>query len=125
MKSNVIALSVLAAVMIFVSLNTFFVMREIDLTISEVDGLVIEETTGDGSDAEAAERLYREFLRREKVISLTVSHDDLTNIETNFAEMCGALRAREYGQAKIAKSRLTDALRHLRRLSGITIDSII
>ena len=88
MKSNVIALSVLAAVMIFVSLNTFFVMREIDLTISEVDGLVIEETTGDGSDAEAAERLYREFLRRERVISLTVSHDDLTNIEPNFAEMC-------------------------------------
>ena len=75
--------------------------------------------------AEKLKEIHREFKKAEKIISITVSHDDLTNIEESFADMIGAAEAKMETNVITAKSRLEDALRHLGRLSSINLDSII
>jgi hypothetical protein len=57
--------------------------------------------------------------------AITVSHDDLTNIEGCFYEILGAAEANDDDALKIAKSRLIGSLSHLKRLSAINIDSIL
>ena len=71
------------------------------------------------------ENLYNIFKKQEKYISLTVNHEDLTEVESSFAEMLGAIKANDSESVLSIKSRLIDALEHLRRLSGINIDSIL
>ncbi len=71
------------------------------------------------------EKLNEEFKKTEKFISITVSHDDLTNIEESFADIIGAANAGIHADVTTIKSRLEDALRHLGRLSSINFDSII
>ncbi len=71
------------------------------------------------------ETVFDEFKKAERYISITVSHDDLTNIEESFSEIIGAANAGNYVGVKTLKSRLKDALLHLGRLSGINIDSIL
>ena len=65
------------------------------------------------------------FQKHERYISLTVSHDDLTNIEEGFAELIGAANAKDEERLVAVKSRLKDSLEHLGRLSGINLDSIL
>lgn len=83
----------------------------------------------DTRDAESAAKeykmLYEKFKRYERYISITVSHDDLTNIGNCFSEIIGAAEAGMAGSIKTIESRLKDSLGHLGRLSGINIDSII
>ena len=83
----------------------------------------------DATDAESAaneyKMLYEKFKGAERYISITVSHDDLTNIDNCFSEIIGAAEAGMTGSIKTAESRLKDSLGHLGRLSGINIDSII
>ena len=71
------------------------------------------------------EKLYNNFKKQEKYISLTVNHEDLTEVESSFAEMLGAIKANDSESVLSIKSRLIDALEHLRRLSGINIESIL
>ena len=58
-------------------------------------------------------------------MGMTVSHEDLTAIETGFSEMIGYLSVGDRNGAEVTKSRLLDALGHLRRLTGINIESVI
>ena len=69
--------------------------------------------------------LSEKFKKHESFISLTVSHDDLTNIEELFAELIGAANANDEKGIITVKSRLKDSLEHLGRLSGINLDSIL
>ena len=70
-------------------------------------------------------KLFSEFHKAEKFISITVSHDDLTNIEESFSDIIGAAEAGMEGYVIMIKSRLKDSLEHLGRLSGINLESII
>lgn len=90
------------------------------------DGLCedIELAASNGCDAAEVEAAFQKFKRAEKFISLTVNHADLADAEDAFGELIAA--AGDDAEAvRAAKSRLTDALRHLGRLSGINLESII
>lgn len=69
--------------------------------------------------------LFSDFQRAEKFISITVSHEDLTNIEEGFAEMIGAAMAKDEEALIITKSRLSHSLEHLKRLLSINLDGVI
>ena len=71
------------------------------------------------------ENLFSDFQSAEKFISITVSHEDLTNIEEGFAEMIGAARANDEETLIITKSRLIHSLEHLKRLLSINLDGVI
>ena len=64
-------------------------------------------------------------MKRQTYLSLTVSHDDLSDIEDIIAELRGAAEVGDKDGVRIAKSRLGSALSHLRRLSGVNLDSIL
>lgn len=117
-KVSVFAAIVLVAVILIVILNAIFVVRKTDEHIAEVQAVAPEAAS------ESIRELYARFQKSERIINLTVSHEDLTNIEACFAEWIGAAEVGDRDAAAIAKSRLTDALIHLRRLSSFNFDSI-
>ena len=119
MKSALIAGGVLLALIIGVIFNSFFIINATEEFIKEIEEI---------GEADATEKLVtvrEKFERIRWIITLSVSHDDILNIEEAFAEAIGAARGNDSAELRIAKSRLTDALKHLGRLSGINADSIL
>ena len=70
------------------------------------------------------EKINRIYRSNEIFISLTVSHEDLTNIEDILSEINGAIESKDVNSVIIAKSRFESAVLHLGQLSAINIDSI-
>lgn len=119
MKAAVISFVVLIAVLTAVVLNSYFVSKSI-CKIAEK----LEDAPSSTDSYEVYSDIFDEYMKKQHFIGLTVSHDDLTNIEREFNEILGAIEADDEESLIIAKSRLTGALSHLRRLSGINADSI-
>ena len=115
------AIIIFIGIFIAVSVNSYVIARE------------ARELYDDSiaSNAESIESLFSSFTdiqkryrRWELFISLTVSHEDLTSIESDLAEILGACEADDLESAIIAKSRLENSLLHLARLSGLNIESL-
>lgn len=124
MKDKVIAAVIMAVTVLSVFINTFVLERQISAVIDEVDAIEIRDEGAKGLE-DAARDAYDLFKKKEAYISLTVNHDDLTNIEESFAELIGYLSVDDADGARVVKNRLFDSLEHLRRLSGFNIDAII
>ena len=122
MKAVRIATVILISLFAAVVLNSIYISKVTEKfadSVSKID-------TGDLEAArEEFEKLNEEFKKAEKFISITVSHDDLTNIEEGFADIIGAASGGIHADVTTIKSRLEDALRHLGRLSSINFDSVI
>ncbi len=116
MKAKLFAYITVFGIFLFVICNTVF----LDITLGEFANEVNLINT-----AEAASEFKAQFEKKEIFISLTVSHDDLTNIEEEVAELVGAFSVNDTEEAEIIKNRLKSSLEHLRRLSGFNLDSII
>ncbi len=119
MKSAIVSFFVLSSVLAAVFLNSLFVSRAIEDTATRLNDA--PETT---DNYELYYEIYEEYMKKQRFIGLTVSHDDLTNIESEFNEILGSIKAGDEENLIIAKSRLIGALTHLRRLSGVNADSI-
>ena len=123
MKIKITAIVIIVLVVSSSALNTLFLHNEIQRLISLTESLKPDEPPE--SALADAEELRDEFMKVEKIMSITVNHNDLTDIEEIFSEMIGYLKVEDYDGARVAKSRLEDALKHLRRLTGINIDAVI
>lgn len=121
MKEKILAVVIMIAVIAFVVTNTLIIDRQISELADDVTSL---DTEGEKAEEEAR-KIYEDFMSKEVYISITVSHDDLTNIEDCFVEMVGYLSVGDTDNAAVTKDRLTHSLEHLRRLSTFTIDAII
>ena len=121
MRAKRVAIAVLCSVMLAVILNSVYLHIGIE-GICEVT----EAADVYSSDAETTyKKIYSDYKRHERIISLTVNHDDLANIDDLYCEIIGELEVGDADGASITKSRLIGALKHLWRLSKINIDSII
>lgn len=121
MKQKILAVVLLIGVIAFVTVNTIVLNKQIGATIARVESLSLEEENAESE----ARRMYDDYKKKEKYMSVTVSHDDLTSIEDCFVEMIGFLSVGDVQNAAVAKSRLISCLEHLRRLSGFNMDAII
>ncbi|MBQ9070791.1 MAG: DUF4363 family protein [Clostridia bacterium] len=119
MKTVVISCVALLLVILIVIANSLLVSYHVEKIIER-----LEKTPNEISEAEAYNDIYDDYMKRQKYIGITVSHDDLTNIESEFCEILGAIQAKDDDTLIISKSRLIGALRHLKRLAGINADSI-
>ena len=121
MKSVYFAYTVFLLLVTAVILNSLFLSKTIDSLREDVEA-------GAEDDMAIAEKeyteIYEKYKKYELYISLSVSHDDLANLEDAFAEILGAARAEDTAGVITTKNRLTEYLRHVRRLSGINLDSI-
>ncbi|MBQ8689070.1 MAG: DUF4363 family protein [Clostridia bacterium] len=100
------------------------------IALREIVGNIQEDVErGEESDFDAARAEYTEifdrFMRYELYLGITVNHNDLTSVEDGFAELLGAIKAEDEDTLITAKSRLISTLKHIRRLAGINIDSIL
>ena len=120
MKVKIAAALLLLITVGFVTVNTALLGSMIYEIRNEVDALDINT-----ANTENAERLYEKFTKYETYVSITVSHDDLTNIENSFSELIGYITVGDTDSAEVVRRKLSDALGHLYRLSGVNIDSII
>lgn len=120
MKAKLLASALLLLVCAFVSANAVLTTRAFASYVRRIEAIGADE----GIYAEA-QQIYLDFQATERYIALTVAHDDLARAEDAFAEWVGAAQAEDAAQLTIAKSRLTDTLRHLGRLCGIHADSIL
>ena len=119
MKLLILSYVTAASVILFVFINSFIIHSYVTDLLNR-----IEEAPDSCDDNGAYSLCFENYKRREKYIALTVSHSDLGVIEDSFAEIMGAISANDRESLIIAKSRLTEALSHVKRLSGINIDSI-
>lgn len=124
MKEKIVAVCLFFLVIGFVIANTIVLDRQIGRLCEATKELEINEENIEQSEKDAL-KLYEDFRKRETFISLTVNHEDLTNIEESFSEIIGYLSVGNVSDAKVTKNRLFDSFEHLRRLSGLNIDSII
>ena len=116
------AITLLITLTVAVGVNAYSICRIARGLIRDIESVSLDKLP---EAAEHFEKISDHFSGVEKYISITVSHDDLTNIEESFSEIIGAARAADLEEVLKIKSRLTDALVHLGRLSGINIDSIL
>ena len=107
-----------------VSLNTYVIDRKISGLHDKLELVSITDSNTE-QVRQKVEEIFEEYKSCETYVSLTVNHDDLTNIEDNFAELIGNLSVGDADSAKVTKNRLLYSLEHLRRLSGINVDSVI
>ena len=121
MRVKLFACLVLALTLGGVIANTVIIKKHVN-EISTAVALLDEESD---EALPRAKGIQTDFKRRLTYISLTVSHDDLTNIESEFAELIGYLEVGDTDGAHVTKNRLIDSLEHLGRLSGFNIDAII
>lgn len=121
MKEKILSIVLLITVIAFVTVNTIILERQIDKVTQNVGSLDIY---GDNVK-EDAEKIHNDFMNKEKYMSITVSHNDLTSIEDCFVEMRGYISVGDLKNAEVAKSRLVSYLEHLGRLSGFNIEAII
>jgi hypothetical protein len=121
MKAGIFAISAIVSVTLLISINSYMLHRSISGLIEDAEVLSSES---DGA-LQKAIQIKQRFEDLEWYVSLTVNHEDLTNIEECYSDLVGYLSVNMNEEATVTKSRLIDALKHLRRLSGVNIDSII
>lgn len=120
MKSVKIAYTILIVSLILIVMNSIVLNGIITDTINEINSVNLNEK----SELVKFRQIYSDFKKKETYISLTVNHEDLTSIDISFSEIIGASSAEDIDSVIMIKSRLIDSLFHLKRLSGINIDSI-
>ena len=124
MKTKILAVVIFIVTVTLTSVNTFCLDRSIGEIISRVESLEISENNTEEAFA-IASSINELYESQQTYISLSVSHSDLTDIEAALVELLGRLKVGNAEEAEVTKSRLVDALKHLRRLSGVNIDSVI
>ena len=120
MKVVIFSYIILALVITLVIVNSIIISHNIDVIIEKLKSIPsIASSKDDYND------VFEDYMKIQHFLAITVSHDDLTNIEDNFYEILGATDADDDQALNIAKSRLIGALTHLKRLVGINLDSIL
>ena len=122
MKAVKISVAVLLVLTFAVGANSIYINHLTTKFSQELESVNINADT---PLAERLESIFMRFKKAERFISITVSHEDLTNIEESFADIIGAAKAGTDGDMERIKSRLVDSLEHLGRLSSLNLDSII
>ncbi len=121
MKVKILSVVLLFFLLGAVIANTFFLTRKIEQIISDIQSASTENTN---DSIGRITEIFDNYQKAEGFLSLTVSHNDLSDINGYFTELMAYLSLGNADEASVAKSRLTDALLHLKRLSGWNIQAI-
>ena len=115
MGAKIFAFVTVIAVLILCRVNTVEVTRRID---EVTDAL---EVAYDANEIKEIKARYKGY---ERLISISVSHEDLMAIDDLFIQYEAEMEAGAEG-TEITKSRLLSAFSHLRRLCTLNVDSVI
>lgn len=121
MKVKILSVVLLFFLLGAVIANTFFLTRKIEQIISDIQSASTENTN---DSMGRITEIFDNYQKAEGFLSLTVSHNDLSDINGCFTELMAYISLGNAEEASVAKSRLIDALLHLKRLSGWNIQAI-
>ncbi len=121
MKIKIFSVVLLTILFVAVTINTVFLTRRIDQIITDVNSISTENTT---EATERSKEIFDKHKKSEGFLSLTISHNDLADINGYFTEMIAYLSIENAEEAGVAKSRLIDALTQIKRLSGWNIQAV-
>lgn len=124
MKEKIFAITTLIVTITAVITNTIILNSQINKINNAVSSIKIDDNNSETALTKAKE-IFEEYKKKETYISITVNHDDLTNINDSFVELIGYLSVKKNDEAVVTKNRLESYLEHLGRLSGFNIDAII
>lgn len=115
-----LSVALLILLVILAIANTVLTNRWIEELVADVESLSIENSSKD-----SIERIEKAFDRLDLFLSITLNQNEIDEAKDDLTEFITAIEIEDEAAAKIAKSRLVDALRRLGRLSSVRIDSII
>ena len=115
-----LSVALLILLVILAIANTVLTNQWIEELVADVESLSIENSSKD-----SIERIEKRFDRLDLFLSITLNQNEIDEAKDDLAEFITAIEIEDEAAAKIAKSRLVDALRRLGRLSSVRIDSII
>ena len=115
-----LSVALLILLVILAIANTVLTNRWIEELVADVESLSIESSSKD-----SIERIEKAFDRLDLFLSITLNQNEIDEAKDDLTEFITAIEIEDEAAAKIAKSRLVDALRRLGRLSSVRIDSII
>ena len=115
MGAKIFAFITVITVLILCRFNTEAVIKRIDEVTEELE--VADE-------AHAVKEIREKYKGYERLISISVSHEDLMTIDDLFTQYEAEMEAEADGR-EITKSRLLSAFSHLRRLCTLNIDSVL
>ena len=121
MKVKILSVVLLFFLLTAVIINTTLLTRRVNQITYEIQSVSMENTT---ESMGRIMEIFDNYQSSEGFFSLTVSHNDLSDINGCFTELMAYLSLGNAEEASIAKSRLIDALMHLKRLSGWNIQAI-
>ena len=116
MKEKITSAIIFSLVIIAVTANTVFVQKKLTSIGNSLDNARLPDEI---------EQTYNIFKKNEMLFGLSVSHEDLTDVSEGFVELISYLEVGDSDSAEVAKNRLKYLIEHLRRLSGVNIESII
>ena len=117
MKSLVTSLLVLLILTAIVITNAIFV--------NLILGSIEDRLEGIESSVNDYELLYKDYMQKERYLSLTIEDGILLEIERSFVECIESARSEDEGGVAIGKSRLLCDISHIRRLSSFNIKSVM
>jgi hypothetical protein len=122
MRTAIVAFVLLVSVLALVIANSLILGNVIDSLCEKIQMLDTQVPSVAYAQIDAA---YEYFRAKRGYVALTVSHSDITSIETSLSELMGAAVAEDVDSLSMIKSRLIGELTHLKRLSGINLDSVL
>ncbi len=122
MKIHYTAILILLVIVVLVCANAWYICDTADAYLATWSTLQVPQHV-DGL-LPMVQSFREEYVRFERIVSLTVSHEDLTNIATALSDLQGAALGDDRAAFLQAKCRLTDALAHLKRQNGCSVYSI-
>ena len=120
MRSVIISSAILAIILSFTIINTVILNNFCEELFT-----AIENYDTDAQDHSALEELYDKFNEKSVYINLTVNHSMTNGVNEAFYELFGATEANDKQSARIAKSRLTYAVKRLWEMEKFSLLSIV
>ena len=117
-KDLAIAIVIFAALVALALLNYLLCTARLNDLERSAEGI----ECGDSAEAEA---IKEKFYKTAFLLSVTLNHDDIEEAEEYLIELAEMAKGKDAAALSLAKSLLISAIKQLKRLSGISIDSII
>lgn len=124
-----VAIAILCAIVLAVTVNTVAVARSIEKSKTDIQNIPHPDTSDEGADlslqAALVEGARTTWQRKLRFLSLTIHHHDAMKVNEHLAALCGAAKANDAKAYVTTLAVLMDAFEHIEELNTPTLWNIL
>ena len=120
MKTFIASLCVFSSLLLLIAWNVRFVNRATEELETQIQTLDFRE-----SASEKVEQLDAKWQKYRKVLSFSVSYNEIREMDVCIAQMRAAAKEQDAVQFESARLMALDSIKDLRRLERVTLTSIL